>query len=496
MPSMSKIWLPPINAKQLAVFNNFKRFLLVSGPRRSSKTIGCAHKVARHAFDVNHARVSVFTKTIKVAKDGGCWTDLTEDVLPKWIEADIGMKWVTPPKVDGATRQPFCEILNRYGGVSKIVLNSVASDKEVEELTKGKKFTMVWVNELSNFKSRAVFDATTETLRHGRDDEQQWIADTNPADDGEQSWIWQLFYNLRVAENPPPEVESESDILAFRELQRSLDLIEIMIPDNSFLTEEAKRAIAAKYRHDNDLYERYVLGKWTSSSENSHFADVFRPEIHIIGNAQDLNPENWEIMLPEEECFEMITGWDLGSVNHSVHIIEPATIGGIDLFKVLDELVILNENIALADIAEEIMERMAYWQAMIKNPLKWRHWSDKSAFDHFRPSAEVYDHSVISSASNGVINLQAAPKYKDSLKHRVNLARRLLFEDRILVSAKCPQTAGMFRGLKKGDSAINFVDRKSRWKHPFDSLTYPISAELPLEMKEADVRTGRMVLLS
>ena len=41
--------------KQMDVFNDFHRFLLLTGPRKSGKTIAAMHKILRHCFDNNGA---------------------------------------------------------------------------------------------------------------------------------------------------------------------------------------------------------------------------------------------------------------------------------------------------------------------------------------------------------------------------------------------------------------------------------------------------------
>lgn len=480
-----RYWIPPMTEKQLRIFNCFKRVLLAAGPKKSGKTLGVCHKVIRHAVDTFNAHIGVFTKTIKVAVDGGCWTDLVKITLPQWFE-NTGIRFTTQPKVDGATRQAFFEISNRHGGTSRIVLNSLDYDDDIEAVIRGKRYSLLWFNELDNFRLRKVFDVSYDQLRMvGLPyDSHQWIADTNPSDEGEDSWIYKLWYRDRVSEEVPDYVHSTPDGLkAFRQLQAELDLVEVMIPDNTFLTEQDRLGLYARFQHDPDLFQRYIMGKWTTSSADSHFADVFKPDLHILGNVSSLNVDSWEVLLPEENCHELITGWDIGDMNHGVVILEPAVINGLITFKVLDSVVILKDKIGIPDLTEMVLEKMERWEQYLGRQVHWRHWSDQSAFDHYRAAAERYDHDIVYTSSQGRINLRAAKKGQNSVKHRINLARRLLFYGRLVTSASCPDVINMFRGLKKGTTQTAIIEKGNRHKHCFDALTYALSSELPLEIE-------------
>ena len=78
-------WYPPMNSKQLEIFEDYHRYLLVHGPRKSGKTFGIIHKVLRHAFDVDGAMIAIVTKTIKNAKSAGVWVLLAK-MLQIWTD--------------------------------------------------------------------------------------------------------------------------------------------------------------------------------------------------------------------------------------------------------------------------------------------------------------------------------------------------------------------------------------------------------------------------
>jgi len=82
-------WYPNIFPKQIQIYNDFHRYVLVSGPRKSGKTTGCIHKIARHLWETPYpyARVGMFCKLMKTAKEGGVWDDLTKIVMPEWLNS-------------------------------------------------------------------------------------------------------------------------------------------------------------------------------------------------------------------------------------------------------------------------------------------------------------------------------------------------------------------------------------------------------------------------
>lgn len=487
MPIIDGYWHPNLSIKQAHIASCRKRYHLVSGPKKSGKTIGCCHRVIRHAFETDRARVGVFTKTIKVAKDGGVWTDLVDIALPEWIAGNIGLELVTGPKVDGQTRQVYFEILNKFKTKSRIVLNSLDYDKDIEAAIRGKRYSMIYFNELSNFRDRIVFDISIDQLRcvHLGYDDHQWLADCNPADDGEESWIYKLFYIERADEGHADPT-----------FRNDIELTEVMIEDNPFLNDRERTNLYATFRHDPDLFDRYIKGLWVTATRDSHFTDVFRPEFHIIGDATHMREEEWDVLLPSEGCADLISGSDIGSINHSFHIIEPLLVDGKITYNVIDELVLIGEKVGLGDLTDMFMEKMDYWESFLGRPVLWRHWSDKSAFDSFRPMAELYDQQFIHKYSDGRISLQAAPKFPESVRRRVDVIRRLLFAERLLVSAKCIRTISMLRSLKRGKGA-SFVDRSSIHKHPFDSLSYALLAEAPadLEPERVEPRSGKLILM-
>lgn len=479
------VWVPMLSPKQFQVFNCYKQYVLISGPRRSSKTVACLHRLLRHAWETPMARISMFARTRKSADQGGVFTDLMETVLPEWTGANMGMRICTGHKnaptqlIDGSTRILYLDVSNVHGNKSRIQLHSLDYDFDIEASIRGTRFSMIYFSELSNFGNRIVFTISTEQLRmpHLRPDQHMWLADTNPAPEGHDSWIYKLFYKERLSEAHPYPSE-----------QKKYEVFEVGLPDNPFISESEKISIAARHAHDPDLMNRYYHGLWTRRTESGLFSDVFVHETHVLGSCDSMNEDDWELLLPSEDVSKMLTGWDPGSSkNHSMHFLEKCG----NVFHVLDEVISLGINLTTADFTDAVMVRLEFWKTFIRdcchtNPVEWRHWSDSSAFETFRAGGGAlgnYDHNIIAMQSDGEIMLRAAPKGRHSISKRIDIVRRLLFQNRLFVSARCVKTIEMLGGICRGKSSVELVE-DSPLRHIFDSLSYALSAECFWEINE------------
>ncbi len=478
-------WVPLLSPKQTIVFNDFHKYILLSGCRRSSKTVACLHRLLRHAWETPMARIAIFARTRKSAEQGGVFTDLMDTVVPEWVSAGFGFRVCSGNKdastslIDGATRILYLDVSNVHGNKSRIQLHSLDFDFDIEAAIRGTRFSMIYFSELSNFENRIVYVISAEQLRmpHLREDQHMWLADTNPAPDGSASWIYKLFYEERLAENHPYPTE-----------QKKFSVHEFGLQDNPFISEEEKQGVAARHAHDPDLMSRFVHGLWTTRTEDSVFAGVFLPDTHVLGNIKAFNEEDWELLLPTDTCSSFVTGWDLGSKNHAMVLIEKIPGPDGSIFCVLDEVVTLDQTLPIPDFTDFVLERVDFWEAYIRlnchtKPLEWKHWSDQSAFDQYRAALGGYDHSSVALASEGRIMLLAAPKGKGSITKRIDIARRLLFQNRLFVSAKCIEVIKMLGGLRPGKTRLDPVAR-GPLVHTFDALTYALSAECYFELGE------------
>lgn len=500
----SGIWYPPMNPKQLEIFNDQHRYLLVHGPRKSGKTFGILHKVLRHAFDVKGAMIAIVCKTIKNAKAAGVWVLLSR-MLKIWEHQCPGFIVLEGPKTAGDSKMSFVRIKNRWGGTSEIQCHSLEHSAEVEAKFKGPAYSMFWLSEFDQYCDEHAFDIFCDALRMWPDvsyAEHQIIADCNPPDSGTNNWIHDKWFKFKEAK--PKEGENEDDQI----LRDSLHQILVMMDDNPQLDPHERRDIEARYRRRKALFNRFIKGIWEMDITDGHFSDVWKEDVHIIGKADGLKDE-WEVAVPTAQCKDLLTGWDIGeSKNHSFHIIEkiitevsvadPKTgqlqRRSIVSFSVLDELVVIRQFISVDEFVRAALEKMEYWekyQMKINNlPITWRHWSDTSAFND-RASANKSDAAIAYESSNGRIVLQGAPKYRDSNRDKVKLLWHLLYENRLFVSAQLFKTRQMFSMLRPDPDSISKYVKRDDHKHPFDSLSYPIIAEAPADMfKSADIQTS------
>lgn len=486
-------WSPSLFPKQFQILNSHIKYLLVSGPRLSGKTIGNMHRICRHLWEVDNARVAMFHKTIKAAKLGGVWEDLTSIALPEWIDAGFGMEYIseekpgTPgPKVDNQTRTSMLKVRNCHGGESTCLLFSIEHDAQVEQKLKNSRFSMMYFAELSNYDTRQIFSTSSQQLRDYpgvSKDQLMWLADTNPSDEGEESWIYKIWYDERLKEDHPYPI-----------FQKNLGLIEVFLHDNPTLTEEDIEGLKATTHHDPFLYERYVNGLWVSGGmAKRHFSGFYRPEIHIIGDASAHDPDDWEVALPSESSEYLIAGSDLGDVNLAAVFIDKVTDenGMFKYFTVLDDILKLGEKITLEDFTAEYLGKMDLLEEYLDRRVVWNHWSDEQAIKQWSAAIGGYQASFINKVSKGRISLRGVPKEKDSVRYRVRLLKMLLMKDQLFVSANCIPTHEMLTGLRIDPK--DFVKRYgNKYKHIFDALTYALQMESVLDVSlDSDTETNK-----
>jgi len=469
-----------------------KKFVLASGPRYSTKTCGCLVALCDHAWRTDRGNIAIVAVSQSAGLDSGVWEDLVTSILPSYMSQNTGMTWVREPFVANVTKKPTCEVSNAFGNRTRIQLDSLKYEHEAEARFKGKRYSMMYISELSNFLRRKTFDVWGECLRmlHLKPEDHLFLADTNPADEGERSWIYQLWYVLR---NTPTEELADPMLAA---LKQHLELVEFELADNLFVDRERIDELIGRYVHDQDLYNRYVKGLWIQASTNALFAQVFRPLRHVIGEIETPANPDPAIMVPEQSTFELGGGWDPGdSVNSAAVIIEKVLRKLPDgrtepVFKILDELVIVNEDHTIDDFTQRFVEKMDWWAQRMGREYHWKHWSDRSVFDVREPRENKYYHQLIYEASGGRVTLMAAERGRKSVQQRVDLCRRLLFDDRLFVSNdKCPQAIAMFKSLRRGKSEIATIARGSPFKHVFDAIMYYIASECYDELQQSVLDT-------
>lgn len=480
-------WSPKLSKKQAELVNCDKRFILAHGARGTGKTRAVIHRLAQLLWHYDN-RIIVFAKTVKSAAMAGSWRELTEEVIPEWINSGIGMEWAWEPKTDGSTRTHSFAVRNYNGGISECYLFSVDHDQEVEAKVKNLVAGGIYFIELSNFKDKIVFDATIPQLRLASVpfDKQVWIADTNPDEEGTDSWIYKLWFEKNyfadgVAETLDQEYKDELSKL----LDESLHEMFFEMADNPFMDQRQFKLWEANYASDVDQHNRYTRGLWIKRPKKSaHFRDVFKKPTHVVGNA-DGQEERWEVPLPSVNCVELLTGWDLGDRFHSFHLVEKVFTESGASYVVLDELYNNGEELSVAEFTESVMELLEKYESYIwrnyNRQVRYRHWSDAAANTNYKAAAGAHESNIVLNASGGKLVLLSSPKGAGSVKRRVDITKTLLHEERLFIGANCKGTIDMLENTSKGKSQLYYVER-DKYKHRFDSLSYIFGAEEPIDI--------------
>jgi hypothetical protein len=278
-----------------------------------------------------------------------------------------------------------------------------------------------------------------------------------------------------------------------------LELLEVFVHDNPYLTPEDLALLKAQYAHSPDLWNRYYLGKWTTAAGDSLFYDVFRPNIHVVGEIETPTNPTPEELVPEEPTHELFTGWDMGYSNTGTVLLEKFWLDnkigvGLPAFKVFDEGVFLKTDLTIGDVTEIVLRKMHRLEDVCGKKFRWSHYSDRSAMDAREPISDRYHFQEVDLASHGEIFLQGVARKHGSVHFRVDLLRKLLHQNRIFFNNdRCPMCIQMLQGLKSGRNGAA-VDKQSQHKHVFDALTYALSALCFDELQKAithDMNTVR-----
>jgi len=474
--------------KSVEVFNDFSRIILLHGARKAAKTMNAAtNKMMRHVWENDGAVLGVVGKTIRNVAEGA-WKDLVSFCLPGWLEASIGMTLTVQPKMTSDSHMRYLRIKNHWGGESEIQLHSLDHDADVEKKFKSMRFSMVFISEIDQFADRKVLDILLDQLRVPgvAYENHQLLADCNPPIQGEDHWVYKALVD-QSPENTYRAPGSKS--------------YHFGVDDNWFLAAEERDDLKKKYEYDPIKYRRFVEGLWVKDTSEGFFEGLFIPNIHIVGNTRNANRDSWEILAPCEGTTLLITGSDLGDINHATTFLAARTddVGQI-CFDIFDEIFTVNNPVSLHKYAKMLWDKIQHWNNwMIETTGKaprWRHWSDSSAM-RYRAAANATDAQIIHTVSEGQIAMLPISKSTDSIMARVNLARRLFHENRLFISASCFNTIEWATFLRPGASARQKIAKDLDCRHAFDSATYALQSELPIEVERAArpyrVRAGAVI---
>lgn len=473
MKSQQGFSVPLLVPKGYDVFNSYARYLLMDGPRKSSKTINGLNRLMRHAWEVPGSVSGVIAKTLKNAKTG-IWRDLVRFVLQGWLDSDIGMKLVDGPKTDAVTKMEYFRVSTSDGGESEIQLSSLEHDQEVEVKFKSTRFSFIYLSEADQFLDRQVFVYLSQQLRlMGIPyDDHHFVMDCNPAEDAEDHWLYDIFFIHKGI--------NESEQKQYKRIPFTLD-------DNTLLDPRERTDLEASCAYDPVLYDRLIKGKWVKRVKGSHFDGVFFPNIHIVGNTKPDNDDEWEVIVPPKSTMRLIAGVDPGDLNHACGIWCPREADdGETCYDLIDEVVRIGEPIALEEFVDLCYERMVFWNEWLAShyntlDVRWDWWADASAFVH-KASLNGAEFAVFFERTTGRINLKPAPKGRFSVGTRINLIKWLMHRHRLWFSASCKWGCDWARNLRPGRSKTDVIDPRYKGRHAFDADSYAIVAELPADL--------------
>lgn len=477
-------WVPSLVPKGYTLFNDYHRFCLCHGPRRSGKSLSVDQKVCRHLWEVGKARVGIICRTLRNGKVG-VWRDFTTTMIPEWKAAGFRFDYTVQPRMEADSKMSYFRVRNMHGGESELQLHSLEHDDEVETRFKDTRFSMIYMVEADKFKSRHVFNILTDQLRivEVPFGEHQFIADCNPPDEGEQHWLHEVFFQGKGIK---PEFFEKHYLNLFFPLD-----------ENQFISDEEKEELHEKYRYDRMRYQRFVEGKWVRDVGRTLFNDVFVEGVHVCG---DTSLDDPQVIAPPPGCNEINVGADLGDLNHAcVFGCKRLLPNGTYAFDLIDEAVSIGKKIPFYDYVDILLEKMNFWDQFldreygVKN-VSWRFWSDSSSL-RFKSAIGMNEALLIQKLSNGRIMLNGVGKGAGSVAQRIVLAKQMLHDERLFVSASCTNVIQMFRNIEPARSvgveetdpekirsaARNAYSLKleDKLKHAFDALTYMLAYESP-----------------
>lgn len=479
--------MPDLFGAGVKLYNCYHPYVLIDGPRWAGKTVAACHKMIRHCWENDNAIFGIVAKTKGNAKSG-VWTHgLINFCIPQWEKNCKGFKLAKGESMTADSKMSFVRINNYYGGISEIQLHSLVHDEDVEKKFKGTNFSGMYVSEADQFGTEIknvnnknhVFNVFCDQLRIPSvpEEHHQIILDTNPPEDGEDNWMYPIFFD-------PPEERLKHD----PDYRSSYVRIPFTWDDNPWMSPKKRRDLLTRYSHDANLKARYILGKWVKDLRNGMFSDVLIPNTHFIGNATAMDPSQWEVLTPASGTFEMAVGWDPGDVNHGVAMAAPRSHPHGNIYDFVDEVAIIGQKCSLDDLTMMVMEQMDKWERFMLREfgvakVLWRHWSDSSV-DKYRASANADDAATIFLASGGRINLMGVDKIPGSVMQRIKLLRKFLFNNRAFFSASMVFACEMLQRIKKGRSVASPFKRNDPYKQIFDPITYLLQSESPMDMEE------------
>lgn len=444
---------PSMNLVQGECYDGIKTHLynLLHGPRYTGKTIGGVDALVDHCRENFNALALIIVLTGRQGEEGGVWFKLNHMILPEW-KAGCGISY-TEPKTN-KYKDVFIWISNRHGGWSRVVLLSMPFEGFVADRIKGMEPTFILVDEAQTLQSHTYFDSIVQQLgRNPHVKHQPIVYCCNP--DGPSHWLYKRFFIFPYDEKTG-------------RWNKDYFVKQVPIKDNiRNVPPEYLRRLMEATKHDDTEYRRMILGEWCDApTGEALFKKEYSDSLHLRGDtARSIG------FLPIKGV-PVTTGFDLGAAHTSIHFQQIIAAKDRIRWLVFDELNYVDQYLPYPRLVPKILDRMAYWKQLAGYDFQFKHISDNSAFNQWRSTTGSFDVQDIERLSAGKIELVECPKGPHSVEARVRITKEKLHEVNLLISGLCVKTREMFLNLEMDkDNAMK--PKRSRFLHPFDSLTYP-----------------------
>lgn len=461
-PETVEVWNPSLSAKQQVVFDDVTtpNLLLVSS-RYTGKSYACGYVAARHAYDFHGSMVLVVAKTKRQLMAGGLFEVLGSDILPTFKQNIDGFDYVGPKTT--VEKDVIFQITNRFGTKSVIQMMSVASDSELKRKIRGITASLLIIDEITLYDTIDIFEQLSGVL--GRrtsipSENQRMIATCNPT--SPEHWVATTWSVLE-----PEEREEGYGVIQFFPADNPS-------PHVADYYARLRRTLA----NNPTQLARDVEGEWVAvPSGNAIFKNHFN-DYHVKGDVRA------GTVLQPRAGLPICVGYDLGDTNHGVSFLQEIITPDKIIWIVFDEVSFVSKEVSLDTLTHEVLSKMNYWCEEVGHQFSFSHISDKSAFDRFRSANGSFDNKVVEQCSRDrlkdfpqltrPIRMIPCPKPEGSVAARTRLIMNMLSQGGLFVSANCVQHIEMFRKIvsKKEDPFSPGV--RSRYKHIYDSLGYPI----------------------
>lgn len=474
-------WWPDLNEPQMELFNDYTRNVLCDSERFSGKSYGVAHKIARHAWENWDALVLVTTYSLPGLTEG-LLEDLSKEVLPDW-EKNIGLQWTEPRQ--NASKTTFIKVANRFGGWSTIMFKPCPTTTIISTRFKPIKASLIVFEEIGDQNDKEYYTKLNQQLRRNYVKHPQFIAVTNPPEEGPKHYLYEMFFIEPEDEEEAKRWRGKYKRIYFPSMLNRWRDVKGYLEDITF-----------DNRGDQNTIDRLVKGEWVERQTGvGIFADYFLPEIHIKGSLAS----NRRIIA--QPGMPIILGGDMGDVNNGFAFLQQAHLKDKVVWLMMSELETVGKKLSNPQLMHLLLTKMngvvadgaqakGYDISQAVENFRYDHIADSSTLRFRRDGGDI-ERELIKQETTRILKEHAnqypyvkdpvyfkpAPKGDGSVEFRVKMLIEMLQTERFFVDASCVRTIEMFKKItsstKAGASPFTPGDR-SKYKHILDAITYPI----------------------